>query len=234
MDLTPKDAANLLKLPVDTVYDWIRKGTIPSYRLGDKYRLNRVELLEWATARHLNVSPDLFPGDSRNRDALVLTNALRRGGVTYNLDCTDKPSALKAICDTIELPEQVSREELHEVLVAREALCSTGIGEGIAVPHPRGPIVLGITDPVVALFFPRHAVEYGALDGKPVNMLFVMLSTTVHVHLTMLSHLMFALQKKEFRRALDAGAPQAQLIERLQEIEKTASHARGEVGDPAA
>ena len=234
MDLTPKDAAHLLKVPVDTVYDWIRKGTLPSYRIRDKYRLNRVELLEWATARQINVSPELFREDEEPRNELLLTNALGRGGVVYELACTDKRSALRAICDVLTLPEQVNRDELHEVLVAREALCSTGIGHGIAIPHPRGPIVLGIADPTVTLFFPTLPIEYGALDGKPVKMLFVILSTTVHVHLTMLSHLMFVLQRTEFRRLLDARAPQDQLVDQLHEIERRMTSAVGKVGDASS
>jgi len=59
MDLTAKDAAKLLNVPEDTIYAWIRNGTLPSYRVRDKYRLNRVELLEWATARNIQVSPEI-------------------------------------------------------------------------------------------------------------------------------------------------------------------------------
>jgi len=233
MDLTPKDAAKMLKVSVETIYDWIRKGTLPGYRLRDKYRLNRVELLEWASARQMNVSPDLFRQDDGERDELLLTNALRRGGVVYDLPCTDRRSALRAICDAIVLPAHVNRDELHDVLVAREALCSTGIGNGIAIPHPRGPIVLGISEPSLTLFFPKHPIEYGAIDGKPVTMLFVILSTTVHVHLTMLSHLMFALQKIEFKRLLEGRAPQAQLFDYLQGIEQTMSRPATRVGAPS-
>ena len=234
MDLTPKDAAKMLKVPIDTIYDWIRKGSLPSYRIRDTYRLNRVELLEWATARRLDVSPELFREDDEDRQELLLTDALRRGGVVYDLQCTDKRSALRAMCDAIALPEHVNRDELHDVLVAREALCSTGIGNGIAIPHPRGPIVLGMAEPSVTLFIPKRPIEFGAIDGKPVTVLFLILSTTVHVHLTMLSHLMFALQKVELRRLLEAKASQAQLLAKLEEIEKTMSSPATRVGDRSA
>lgn len=234
MDLTPKDAARMLKVPIHTIYDWIRKGTLPSYRLRDKYRLNRVELLEWATARQMDLSPELFREDDEERHELLLTNALRRGGVVYDLPCTDKRSALRAVCDTMVLPEHVDRNELHDVLLAREALCSTGIGNGIAIPHPRGPIVLGILEPGVTLYFPVRPIEFGALDGKPVTILFAILSTTVRVHLTMLSHLMFALQNKGFRRLLEVKAPEAQILARLEEIEQTMSSPTTQVGDLSA
>lgn len=219
MDLTAKDAARLLNVPEDTIYAWIRNGTVPSYRVRDKYRLNRVELLEWATARNIKISPEIFRDNGVKPPDLLLTNSLRRGGVIYDLDCSDKLTALRAVCDVLPLPPKVDREELYSVLVAREALCSTGIGNGVAIPHPRGPIVLGIPEPQVTLGFLRNPIEYGALDNKAVNILFVIVSTTVHVHLLLLSHLMYALQDQEFRRLLDRRATQDQILASLEIIE---------------
>lgn len=219
MDLTAKDAARLLNVPEETVYAWIRNGSVPSYRVRDKYRLNRVELLEWAAARNIRVSPAIMRENGIKPPALLLAGALGRGGVVYDLDCQDKKSALRKICEHLPLPAKIDRDELYSVLVAREALCSTGIGKGVAIPHPRGPIVLGISDPQVTLGFLRKPIEFGALDKKPVSILFVIVSTTVHVHLLMLSHLMYALQDEEFRRLLDARAPQAEILTRLQAIE---------------
>lgn len=219
MDLTAKDAARLLNVSEEMIYSWIRNGTLPSYRVRDKYRLNRVELLEWAAARNMKVSPEIFRENGTKPPELLLTHALRRGGVIYDLDCPDKAAALKAICDVLPLPARVDREELHAVLVAREALCSTGIGSGVALPHPRGPIVLGVPEPQVTLAFMRKPIEFGALDGKPVSILFVIVSTTVRIHLMLLSHLMYGLQDPDFRRLLDARAAQDQILARLEAVE---------------
>lgn len=230
MDLTAKDAARMLNVPEDQIYTWIRNGTLPSYRVKDRYRLNRVELLEWAGARAIKVAPEFFPENHDPNGELLLTDALRRGGVCDDVACTDKTSALKAVCDLLTLPGQIDRDELHSVLVAREALCSTGIGNGIAIPHPRGPIVLGLSEPHVTLAFLRQSIEYGALDGRPVSTLFVIISTTVHIHLTLLSHLMFALQDAEFRGLLDRRASAEAILAQSAEIEHRvvkADRARG-------
>ena len=55
------------------------------------------------------------------------------------------------------------------VLLAREALGSTGIGDGIAMPHVRNPIVLPVDAPIVSLCYLEEAVAVGAVDGKPVR-----------------------------------------------------------------
>jgi len=220
MDLTAKDAARMLNVPEAQIHAWIRNGTLPSYRIQDRYRLNRVELLEWAAARNIKVVPEFFREDRETTGDLPLADALARGGVRYEVPCDDKASALKAVCGLLKLPPQIDRDELHGVLVAREALCSTGIGGGIAIPHPRGPIVLGLSEPHVTLAFLARPIDFHALDGKPVSILFVIISTTVHVHLTLLSHLMFALQDAEFRGLLDRRGSEKAILAKSAEIER--------------
>jgi nitrogen PTS system EIIA component len=228
MDLTPRDAARMLNVPEDQIYAWVRNGTLPSYRVKDRYRLNRVELLEWAGARGLKVAPEFFHERSADGE-LLLTSALRRGGVCAAVRGPDKATVLQAVCERLNLPPQINRSELHSVLVAREALCSTGIGNGVALPHPRGPIVLGLKESQVTLAYLQQPIDYGALDGQPVHSLFVIISTTVHIHLTLLSHLMFALQDNPFRELLDRRAPAEEILARSAAIEQRAgAPARGD------
>ncbi|TWT46091.1 Nitrogen regulatory protein [Phycisphaerae bacterium RAS1] len=230
MDLTAKDAARMLNVNEDQIYAWIRNGTLPSYRVKDRYRLNRVELLEWAAARSIKVAPEFFHENQQADGDLLLTGALARGGVLQDVPCTDKTSALREVCARLKLPEQIDRDELLSVLLAREALCSTGIGNGVAIPHPRGPIVLGLAEPSVSLAFLSQPIDYRALDKKPVTVLFVIISTTVHIHLTLLSHLMFALQDGQFRELLDRRAAEDAILTKSAEIERRvlqADKARG-------
>ena len=220
MDVTAKDAARLLDLPEKQIHAWILNGTLPCYRIKDRYRLNRVELLNWAAARNIKVAPEYFRENRESSGGLLLTNALAYGGVLNDVAGKNKVSVLREVCTKLKLPSQIDRQELHSILVAREALCSTGIGNGIAIPHPRGPIMLGLTDPHVTLAFLCEAIDYSALDKKPVSVLFVIISTTVHTHLTLLSHLMFALQDAEFRALLGRRADEESILAKSAEIER--------------
>lgn len=221
MDLTAKDAARMLNLPEDQIYAWIRNGTLPSYRIKDRYRLNRVELLEWAAARNIKIKPEFFRENLETNGDLVLTSALSRGGVLRDVAGTDKPAVLREVCARLALPPEIDRAELLSVLIAREALCSTGIGNGIAIPHPRGPIVLGLTGPHVTLAFLRQPIDYRALDKKPVSTLFVIISTTVHIHLMLLSHLMHVLQDDGFRELLHRRADDDAILAKATDIERS-------------
>jgi PTS system nitrogen regulatory IIA component len=222
MQLTVKDAAHLLSISEKTVYRWIKQEIIPVYRINEQLRFNRAELLEWATSRRIPVSPEIFLEAEKAQTHLPsLTEALRAGGVAYRLGGDDKPTVLRALIDVIKLPEEVDREFLYQVLLARESLGSTGIGDGIAIPHVRNPIVLHVTKPLIALCFLDHPIPFGAIDGQPVTTLFALISPTVRAHLHMLSRLSFVLQNPEFRTALRQQAARDELMALLAQVEAT-------------
>src|SRR5207248_5998644 len=108
MKLMVRDAAQLLNVTEKTIYRWIKQGVIPAYQINDQYRFNRAELLEWATSRKINVSPEIFAEPEGNGGSPpMLSEALRAGGVHYRVGGRDKPSVLRAVVDMIQLPEEV-------------------------------------------------------------------------------------------------------------------------------
>jgi PTS system nitrogen regulatory IIA component len=203
MKLLVKDAARLLEVSEKTIYRWIKQGSIPAYRLNDQYRFNRAELLEWATAHRIPLSPEIFrEAESEAASLPHLLEALAAGGIHYRIGGTDRASVLRRVVDTMRLPEEVDPQFLYEVLMAREALGSTAIGEGIAIPHVRNPVILHLQRPMVTLCFLEQPVEFGALDGEPVSVLFTLISPTVRAHLHLLSRLSFALKDRTFKKEL--------------------------------
>jgi PTS system nitrogen regulatory IIA component len=220
MQLSVQDAARLLNVSPKTIYRWIKQGSIPSYRINEQIRFNRAELLEWATSRRLQISPEIFlEGEPREGPLPSLMEALQAGGVAYRVGGEDKASVLKNVVDVLRLPEEVDREFLYRVLMAREALGSTGIGDGIAIPHVRNPIVLHVTRPTVTLCFLDHPIDFLSIDGQPVHTLFTLISPTVRAHLHLLSRLGFALRDPELKAALRRQAPREELMEALTRAE---------------
>ena len=220
MQLSVQDAARLLSVSTKTIYRWINKGVIPFYRINEQVRFNRAELLEWATSRRLQISPEIFlEGEPREVPLPSLVDALQAGGVAYRLGGDDKPSVLKNVVDVLRLPDEVDREFLYRVLMAREALGSTGIGDGIAIPHVRNPIVLHVTRPTVTLCFLDHPVDFFSIDDQPVHTLFTLISPTVRAHLHLLSRLGFVLRNPELKAALRRQAPREELMEALSRAE---------------
>jgi PTS system nitrogen regulatory IIA component len=229
MQLSVKDAAGLLDVSEQTIYRWVKQERIPAYRLHDQIRFNRAELLEWAIARRLPISPAVFPDSGSGASALpTLREALQTGKIVRHVGGSDVPSVLRAVVDVLDLPDELDREFLYQVLLAREQLGSTGVGEGIAIPHVRNPVVLQGTRPSIALCFLDHPIDFHAIDGQPVGILFTLISPTVRVHLHLLSRLGFVLGDARFKEALRRRAPREELLEALARAEAAIPAARRE------
>lgn len=197
MTLNVRDTAILLNVSEKTIYRWISQQKLPASRIGDQYRLNRAELLEWATVNQVKISPKIFDKDGPE-GIVSLESGLRIGGVFYRVGGADKESVIKEVVQVMPLPEEVDRQYLLEVLLARESMGSTGIGDGIAIPHVRNPIVMHISKPMVSLCFLENAIDFNAIDRKPVHTLFTIVSPTIRAHLNLLSSLAYALRDSEF------------------------------------
>ncbi len=220
MQLSVKDTAKILNVSEKTIYRWIKQEIIPAYRINEQYRFNRSELLDWATSRRIQISPEIFKENEQSKTPLPsLSDAMKAGGISYRVGGKDKPSVLRSVVDILNLPEEVDREFLYQVLMARETLGSTGIGDGIAIPHVRNPVVLHVSKPSITLCFLEHPIDFRALDGQPVNTLFTLVSPTIRAHLHILSRLGFVLQDQDFKAALKKQAAREELMETLSRAE---------------
>ena len=220
MLLSIREAAALLHATERQVYRWVDNGEIPFQRVAQQVRFNRTDLLEWATGRRLPISLEAFDADLDPEDrAPSLAEALRRGGVHIDVAAADREKALQAVVERTPMPASIDRELLAAVLVAREHTSSTAIGDGIAIPHVRQPVVAAGARATVSVSHLSEAVEFRAPDGRPVRTIFLIVSPTVRTHLQMLAHVARALHDPGFRAALERRAPAEGLAAEAARIE---------------
>lgn len=213
MQLTVRDVGKFLNVSESTVNRWIKGRGLPARYVGGQYRFHRAELLEWATANQLKVSLELFDHfDSEDEAPPSLAAALQAGGIFYNLRDTSKEQALRALVGVLPLPDGIDRELLLRLFLAREASASTAIGDGIALPHVRNPIVLHVERPLVTLCFLERPVDFGALDGKPVQILFSLICPTMRSHLQMLARLAHAVHDTMLKQLLVRQGPAEDIL----------------------
>lgn len=221
MQINVKELASMLNVTERTVYRWIKEQTIPFYKVHDQYRFNRVEILDWATANKIDVSHQIINDSAdKNISEWNLTEAIKKGGIYYRIEGKDKKSLLNTVLNLLNLPDDVKKETLLEAMLVREELGSTGLGEGIAIPHARYPVVTHILSPIVSICFLDKPVDYGSIDGKPVSCLFTLISPTVRSHLAMLSRIAYVLKNAGVKNALAAQKTRDFILNKIEKAEQ--------------
>ena len=219
MQMTVKDAAQALNVAEKTVYRWIQTGGLPAYRVAGQYRINRAMLFEWATSKRINFSATELAKDPETLPLPTLAAALQDGGIHYRVSGATKPDVLKSLVGLLKLPDSVTRDFMLQALTAREQLQSTGVGDGVALPHVRNPAVLEVAVPSVCLCFLEAPIPFDALDGKPVKVLFAPLSPNIRVHLPLLSRISFALRDPKFKGLLATEGRRDEILDAARALE---------------
>jgi PTS system nitrogen regulatory IIA component len=232
MQLTVRDVSKFLNVVEATVVRWIKQRGLPAQQVGGHYHFNRTELLEWATANRIKVSVEMFDRLDPEVEAVPsLADALEAGGIHHDVPDGDKENALRALIRALPMPDDTDRELLLRLFLAREAAATTALGGGIALPHVRNPIVLHVSRPLVTLCFLRRPVDFGALDGQPVHVLFSLVCPTVRSHLQMLSRLSYALHDAAFKEVVLSRGPRERILQEARRVEAALS-ARSETRAP--
>jgi PTS system nitrogen regulatory IIA component len=131
-----------------------------------------------------------------------LENILTPGRSLVNVPGGSKKAVLEEIAKMIgqQVPD-LNRQTVYESLIAREKLGSTGFGNGIAIPHCR---LKGCDSPVSAVLHLEKPVDFDAIDGAPVDLLFVLLvpEAATDAHLELLRQIASMLDRAEVRASL--------------------------------
>jgi PTS system nitrogen regulatory IIA component len=203
MQLSVREVARLLSVSESTVYRWVDERSLPAQQINSQYFFNRAELLEWAALQKVDVAAEIFDaGPEANGAVPAVAAALAAGGIHYDVGASDRDSALRAVVDRLNVPDDFDRALLLELLLVRESHGSTAVGDGIAIPHPRTPIVAAVETPSITLCYLSNPVPYAAADGKPVHIIFTLLAPNVRVHLQLLARLACALRDEKFRQVV--------------------------------
>jgi PTS system nitrogen regulatory IIA component len=194
-----QEVARLMDVPLVTVTRWAHQGKIPCKLKNEAYVFNRAKIISWARAHHFHIS-ECIDNNAVNEKSprISLVRAIEQGGVFYDLDGHDIYSVLKNAVGTTRVIKPDDRDRVLNDLIHREEIASTGIGNGIAIPHPRRPLDGLAEFPALPLFFLKKDIDFNAVDKKPVSVLFMMFSPSTPIHLKLLSALSFSLRRESF------------------------------------
>jgi nitrogen PTS system EIIA component len=148
---------------------------------------------------------------------------LDRGAISPRVTATNKRQALKVVAELAARSFGLKASDALDALVGREAVGSTGVGYGVAVPHAR---VAGLTRLRGVFVRLEHAVEFGAVDDRPVDLIFALFAPpeASGEHLRALARVSRILRQAELREQLrKARSPDAIHALLTQEARPTAA-----------
>ncbi|MCU1715642.1 PTS IIA-like nitrogen regulatory protein PtsN [Pseudomonas sp. 5P_3.1_Bac2] len=154
-----------------------------------------------------------------------LESILTPGRALVGVAGGSKKRVLEQIANLVarELPD-LDGQDIFESLIAREKLGSTGFGNGIAIPHCRLP---GCTAPISAVLRLDAAVDFDAIDGMPVDLLFVLLvpQEATDAHLELLRQIASMLDRSDVRNNLRQAASSEALYQAVVDAQRQLNQA---------
>ncbi|MCP3941714.1 MAG: PTS transporter subunit EIIA [Desulfobacteraceae bacterium] len=219
MELSKFELSKYLGVEQNTIDRWIRQGKLPVSRRGATYSFCATDLKRWAAKKNISLNFEKqSPLEKKIGPLISLTKAIQNGGVYFNIQGDDVKDALNCSIETIQSIPQEFKPDLLVRLMEREQALSTGIGNGIAIPHPRTQPAY-LNEPLVAICFLENPVDYHALDNQSVFILFFILCPDLKLHLHLLSSLSFCLRDKSFIQFLKSRPDPEVLIEKIEVLQ---------------
>ncbi|HPN38025.1 MAG TPA: PTS sugar transporter subunit IIA [Melioribacteraceae bacterium] len=199
MNLEIHDITKLLLITEKEVKNLIKSKEIPFVKLNDKFLFNKQQIIEWALTKNRTLN---IGGNEKLNEYNISTisNLLSIDSFFYECDFTETNYIDKM---TEMLKIDADKEIIAALLHSREMLMCTSIGNGISLPHPRVPILLGQEKPLLNFFFTKNPLSINSIDGKPVHTFILLISQSIKQHLSLLAHLSYLLSKELFRFALE-------------------------------
>lgn len=135
----------------------------------------------------------------------LISKILPSANVIVDFHANAKSTVFEAAGVIFERQAGLSSKVVTDALIQREKLCSTGLGQGVAIPHGR---IKGLKSPLGAFVRMIEPIPFEAPDGKPVGLIFIMLvpEQANETHLQLLSELAQMFSDREFRDALIAAS----------------------------
>jgi len=217
--LSIQEVARELRVSDKTVRRMLSRGEIRGVRVGGQWRFP-IELLAELLPSAPSSVPEEPPAVTPVRGASI-RELIDIGGIHYRITGDRPEDVLREVVKETPCIPAVARPALYHAIWEREALCSTGIGNGIALPHPRVPLRTALADipSCIGLHFLEHPVDFGAVDQEKVSVLFLLLLRTPREHLLALSRLVRLLREDAMLTLLHQAPLRAALHAELSRLE---------------
>ncbi|MCQ2592071.1 MAG: PTS sugar transporter subunit IIA [Treponema sp.] len=149
-----------------------------------------------------------------------IAEMIHKGGIFMDVEGETSSEIYEKISKMINLPDGMTSEQVYNALCAREKVLSTAVGNGIALPHARSPIMKEEKDQRICVVYLKNPIDMKAPDERLVYVMFILLTQNSQIHLQVLSGLAGLFRSLRFRKALESKAGEAELLSLIRELDK--------------
>lgn len=151
---------------------------------------------------------------------MKITELLTKHTIKLNIESKEKENVIDEMVTVLDKAGKLNdRQAYKEAILNRESQSSTGIGEGIAIPHAKTASVI---NPAIAFGRSKDGVDYESLDGQPAHLVFMIAATegANNTHLEALSRLSTLLMREEIRKQLLEAESEDAIIDIINQHDK--------------
>lgn len=152
---------------------------------------------------------------------MKISDYLRKELIFLNIEKETKKEVIKEIAEFMKSAKDIINfEEFLKDIFEREEISSTGIGEGIAIPHAR---TLAVSNTVICFARTKKEIEFDSIDNKPVRLIFMIGAPKedIKFYLKVLASLTFLLKKKSLKQALIKAKNEEEVLKAFRKAEET-------------
>ncbi|MFH1062195.1 MAG: PTS sugar transporter subunit IIA [Candidatus Omnitrophota bacterium] len=220
--MTTRQLAEYIKLNEKTVIKMAQKGRLPGVKIGSQWRFPLAAIdnyLQGQIVKSLDEDLDLVI--QTETDIIPLSRLISPELIDLNLNIENSNDALVSLVK-IAKDNQLTKNDqlLLKELKEREKMMSTGIGNAIAIPHPRNPSVKLFNKPNIIFARSLKAVDFSAPDKKGVSIFFMVCAPNEFVHLRILAKIAKLLNVKGTISKLFLAQDSKQLMQVFLEFER--------------
>lgn len=225
MILTLRELAQMLRVNERTILRMLKSGQLQGAKIGGQWRFNSSQIdglffaAEQATAEgEEDLSLAML---TRSHIGIPISRVMSDTRMVMSIGARDAAGAIEELTNPRMLnPVLLDVKDLRTKCLAREELLSTGVGNGVAIPHPRDPLVTLRAPAVVVFGRSAEGIDFGAADGKPVHLFFLMCSQNIELHLHLMGRLARLLRHADFIAGCKAAATPQDIMRLVMEAER--------------
>lgn len=229
-NMTLEDFARHVGLRVDEVRKLAERGKLPGQKIGGQWRFNRARVTEWlqqeipsyAHDRLVDLEWAMGGRDAATDDAgMIVSDLVGLEAVEVAFAANTKASVIRELVTLADRTGLLyDREGLLDAIEQREALCSTALPNGVAIPHPRQPMPYVSAEPFICAARPTRGIPFGSSYGGLTHLFFLICCHDDRHHLRVLARLMRILDPPTIESLLAADTAEAFLRQLIEQEER--------------